>query len=93
MTARQCERCGEALHPCEDVILVLGASLEDFEKGRMTTFEVVAVYHGACYDEIAIREIDPDDEDALREACDFCGHPIEIECGECLKRRVWGLRA
>jgi hypothetical protein len=90
---RQCERCGEALHPCEAVVLVMAASLEDFNRGRLSAFEIVAVYHSACYDEIGIWEIDPDDEDALREACNFCGHPVEVDCAECVSRRIRGLRA
>jgi len=93
MTARQCERCGEALHPGEAVVLVMAASLEDFERGRQSAFEVIAAYHDECYDEMEPLEIGEDDEDALREACNFCGHPIEVECGECMGRRVRGLRA
>jgi len=96
MTARECERCGEALNPDEAVVLVMAASLEDFDRGRLDAFEVIAAYHDECYEELERfepLEIDPDDEDALREACDFCGHPIEVECPECVSRRVRGLKA
>lgn len=87
MTARECERCGEALRPGEEVVFVLYATLEDFEKGRHWKYGVIACYHEACYEEVAPLDVDPEDEDALRETCSFCGHPIEVECGECVKRR------
>ena len=97
MTARECDRCGKFLEPFEDVVVVLNTTLEDLKKRRSSEFEIVAVFHSACHDEIAIREIDPEVDDkgvvmGKTFLCGSCDRPIQravITCPVCFRRRTW----